>query len=166
MDAIFKRKSIRSYTGEKVSQEDLKKVIKAAQASPCARRQYERVHLTLVEGELLNEIENYCASKGAPNPHPLYGAPQLLVVSVAEVNNVDSANAAMMIENMSLEAVELNLGQCVIYGALAMIADNQELIKKLSLPAGFIPVGGLTLGISEEKYEVREVEVYDVNYVS
>ena len=58
LDTILKRKSVRSYTGENISKEELDILFKAASASPVGLRQYENLHLTVITNkELLDKIE-------------------------------------------------------------------------------------------------------------
>ena len=89
--------------------------------------------------------------------HPLYGAPELIVVSSSEDGNVASANVAMIVHNMALEAVEQSVGHCDIYGAIAGLNTNPELVAKLNLPDGFKPCGAICLGVSSDTYEEREI---------
>ena len=58
LETIMKRKSVRSYTGESVSEEKLNIILKACDASPVGMKQYESLHLTVITNkELLNKME-------------------------------------------------------------------------------------------------------------
>lgn len=164
LETIFSRKSVRSYTGEKASEEELALVIKAAQAAPASVGNYDNIHLTVVENPaLLSEISNAAAelfrSRGVTDP--LYQAPTLIIVSTKPrgdaQGNAEFSNAAIMIENMSLAATELGLGSCLIWGAINVLRDTPELVAKLNLPEGFIVASGMILGKTEETYEIREI---------
>ncbi|MCD8398670.1 MAG: hypothetical protein LUD12_16110 [Lachnospiraceae bacterium] len=59
-----------------------------------------------------------------PDSHPLYGAPELIIVSVKFDPSTEAAghaNAAMIDHNMALAATELGVGCVYIYGAIAAI---------------------------------------------
>lgn len=158
-EAMNIRKSVRSYTGEPVSKEQLDAILTAAYEAPVGMGKYDSIHLTVItDKDLLSEIDA-CAAKffGNPSMHPLYGAPMLIVISSDSVNNVASANVGFILQNMSLAAVEQGVGHCDIYGAIAALAQDKELLAKLQLPEGFTPLGALDLGKTDETYSRREI---------
>ena len=163
METILKRKSVRSYTGEKISNDDLNTILKAADASPVGMKKYETLHLTVINNqELLDKIEKIAGSKfGRSDFHPLYGAPTLILISCLKtdphMDNVIYSNAAIMAHNMSLAATSLNIGSCYIWGATASIANNEDILKELHLPNGFVPCCAVTLGYTEERFEEKEI---------
>lgn len=158
-EAINVRKSVRSYTGEAVTEEELKAILMAGQSAPIGMAKYDTIHLTVITNpELLAEIDKTAAEFfGKPDLHPLYGAPTLIVVSSNAQDNVASANVAMLIHGMALTAVELGVGHVDIYGATAALAMNADLVAKLNLPAGFVPLGSLAIGKSDDTYTAKEI---------
>lgn len=165
METICSRKSVRSYTGESITAEELSTILKAANASPVGMGQFDNLHLTVITNkELLGKIEKVTAAMfGKPDMHPLYNAPMLLLVSSKEpapmMENVVYSNAAIMVHNMALAATELGIGSCYIWGAVAAASHNPEILSELKLPEGFIPCCAICLGKTEETYELREVPV-------
>lgn len=158
-DVLNQRKSIRSYTGEPISKEQLDNILRAAYEAPIGMGKYDSIHLTVVTNkDLLNEIDQNAAKAfGNPSAHPLYGAPTLIVVSSKDQGNVASANVGIIIQNMSLAAVDEGVGHCDIYGATVALTQNKDLLAKLNLPEGFTPLGSIALGRSSEAYEKREI---------
>ena len=58
METICSRKSVRSYTGENITADELNVILKAATASPVGMGQYDSLHLTVITNvELLNKID-------------------------------------------------------------------------------------------------------------
>ena len=53
LELLLKRKSIRSYTGDSISKEELNILLKAADASPVGMKQYENLHLTIITNKAL-----------------------------------------------------------------------------------------------------------------
>ena len=164
LEAINARKSIRSYTGQPISDEQLDAILLAANAAPIGMGRYDAVHLTVItDGELLAGIEQAGAKLfGKPDLHPLYGAPTLVLVSTtltgdAPADNVAYSNAACIVQNMSLAAVELGVGSVHIWGAIRGLVQDEALVAKLGLPEGFTPCCGIALGVTEETYAPREV---------
>lgn len=172
MDALTSRKSVRSFTG-KIADEELKAVLAAAQASAVGNAAYDTVKLTVITDEaLLSQIDaNAATFFGDPSAPPLYGAPTLVVVSTQlagnPMDNVAYSNAATIAENMILEAVELGVGTCHIWGATMALSGNADLVSKLGLPEGFTPICAVALGKTNERYEQREIPAdrIAVNYI-
>ena len=51
METICSRKTIRSYTGENITADELNVILKAANASPVGMGQYDSMHLTVITNE-------------------------------------------------------------------------------------------------------------------
>lgn len=161
LDAIFFRKSVRSFCGAP-SDAELATVLKAAYAAPVGRALYENVHLTVItNAELIAKINAAAiAFFGNPNMNPMYDAPMYILVSAklgSPADNVGYSNCATIVENMALAAVELSLGACHIWGATAALSQNADLLAEVNLPEGFSPCCGMILGKTEETYAAREV---------
>ena len=162
-DVIFSRKSVRSYTGEAPSEADLNKILAAGNAAPVGMGAFDSLQLTVItSADILAQIDGACAKMfGKPDMHPLYGAPMLVLVSskVPEggLNNVTYSNAAIVVQNMALQATELGVGACHIWGAVAALNGAPEVVAQLQLPEGFAPCCGLALGVTDQTYEPRDI---------
>lgn len=160
LTSIFNtRKSIRSFTGEVVSEESMKKIIHAANASPVGQAKYETVHLTVVKSkELLSELEHNTAKIfNVQNRCFLYDAPELVIVSTTATDNVGYSNAAIIANDMALAAVDEGVGVCHIWGCIMALTANQKLIVKLGIPEGFTPACAVAIGKTNEVYTEREI---------
>lgn len=164
METICARKSVRTYTGEPITIEELNTILKAANAAPVGMGQYEGVHLTVITNkELLGKIDAAGAAMfGKPDIHPLYNAPMLILVSakmppVEPMKNVTYSNAAIIVQNMALAATELGVGVCHIWGATMATLNAPDILKALNLPDGFTPCCAVTLGKTDYVYEQREI---------
>ncbi len=163
LEAIYSRKSIRNFNGEKITEEELNEILKAAYAAPVGRAMYDTLSLTVIENkESLADWEKAMASVvGDPNIHPFYGAPTVILVSSEAgdelMSNVNYSNAATVVQNMALAATELGVGACHIWGAVGALAGNGELKAKLKVPGNMTPFCAIALGKFNEKYEVRDI---------
>lgn len=157
------RKSVRSYTGT-LKEEQLKAVLNAGQAAPVGMGKYETMHLTVIrDKEFLHEIDRNAAEfMGDPSRTPLYGAPCLILISTQipdpTVSNVPHSNAAIMAEHMALSAVDMGLGSCLIWGAVAALNTKPELVAKLGLPEGHTACCGVVIGETNEVLSEREID--------
>ena len=173
LDTLFSRRSIRSYTGEGLSEAELSTIIKAAYASPVGRAMFDTLALTVVtDKNFIAEWDSFAATAfGKADFHPLYNAPVVIIVSSAAVNgeigNVQYSNAAILVQNMAIAATELGLGSCHIWGAIRALVTSDELLAKLSIPAGMTPCCAIILGKTEEKYALRDIpeEKIKTNFV-
>lgn len=163
------RKSIRSFTGENISEKSLKNILHAANVSPVGMGKYDSIHLTVVQDKnILAEIEKTTANIfKVENRSFLYGAPELIIVSTSATDNVGYSNAAIIAHDMVLAAVNENVGACHIWGCMIALSTNPELMKKLSLPEGFTPTCAVALGKTEDSYTEREIpeERININYI-
>lgn len=164
MQAICSRRSIRSFTGEQITPEELATVLRAANAAPVGMGRYEDVHLTVITSpETLAMIDRAGAEMfGKPDMHPLYGAPMLILVSAKVPNdpgmqNVSYSNAAIIVQNMALAATELGIGACHIWGAVMALRTNPNAAQALSLPDGFTPCSALALGKTDTPSPERHI---------
>ena len=163
METICSRASVRSYTGQPVTPEELAVILKAAKASPAGMARFDTLHLTVIHNpDLLAEIDAAAAAMfGDPSMHPLYGAPTLVLVSSRKpapgMENVSYSNAAIMVHNMALAATDLGVGSCYIWGATAALSKSEAILAKLGLPVDFIPCCAITLGKTDLTYTLREI---------
>ena len=162
IETLLKRKSVRTYTGESITDEELSIILKAADASPVGLKQYETLHLTIITNEnLLNKIESITGKLfNNTDIKRLYGAPMFILISsknMPNMQNVMYSNAAIMSHNISLAATSLNIGSCYIWGATAAISKDPEFLKELNLPEDFIPCCGVILGKTNETFDEREI---------
>ncbi len=163
LKAIHARKSVRSYTGEDISEKELEDILSAAYTAPVGMGKYETIKLHVIKNKFFLDKLDAAAAKffGDPTMHPLYGAPTLVVVS-SQMGDGDNAvavsNCACIVENMSIEAVELGVGTVHIWGAIGALNQNPELLAELKLPEGFKPVCAIALGKTTEEYAFRGVD--------
>ena len=163
METICSRKSVRSYNGRNITQAELEQILKAAYAAPVGMKAYDTLILTVVTNQAFMDKLNAdsAAMMGRPDAIPLYGAPTLIIVSSTlpggARDNVAYSNAACIVENIALEAVDLGIGTCHIWGAIRALNDTPELVQELNLPEGYVPCCAVILGHTEEAYQLREI---------
>ncbi|HHV12190.1 MAG TPA: nitroreductase [Clostridiales bacterium] len=159
METILKRQSVRAFTEEQIKESELETILRAGYASPIGGAKFESMHFTVIQNaDFLKRFRVSAAEfVQKPDANPLYGAPTFIVVSSNAVNPVAYANAGCVIENMCLAATELGLGSVYIYGCIAALNADQDLLKELGLPEGFTPVSGVILGYPAAPVQEREV---------
>lgn len=149
-DDMLTRKSVRSYTDQQISEEQLQKILIAASLAPVGKGKSGRPHLTIVQDpQLLKEL----GGQAGPERNVIYGAPTLIIVShpkVEDAPGIAAMNVACVMENMTLAATDLGLGSIYLYGSMRMLSRNPELMQRLGIPEGNEPLSALGVGYGTE----------------
>jgi nitroreductase len=153
MDAIYKRRSIRKFTSEPVSEKNLKEVIRAGMNAPSAGNERPWYFIVINERKLLDEI---------PKIHPyssmLYEAP--VAVAVCGDLNLEKyegywvQDCSAATQNMLLEIADLGLGG--VWLGVHPIKDRVERISRLlGIPENVIPLSLIAIGHPAENKEPK-----------
>lgn len=158
-EAINKRFSNRKYLDKQINDEDLEKILKAGMQAPVGRGKYEDMHITVIQNkELLDEIS------GLTDRSVFYNAPTLVIISARDDGHgLDKENSACVAMNMLLAATALNLGSIYLNLVIGLIKEHKDVLDKLNLPEGFVPVVGVGLGYADGTH-IREHEI-NVDYM-
>lgn len=129
LKTIEERSSIRAYTNERLTDEEIKTLITAALQAPTARNMQE-VHVSVVDGgnPILKEIDTECKltmlatapddetkSKIESNPNNFYyGAPIVFILSADKDFKWNKLDAGIAVENVALAAQSMGLGSLII----------------------------------------------------
>lgn len=161
LKAMYSRKSVRSFTEEALTKEEIDTLLTAAGAAPVGMGKYDLMHLTVItDKELLNEIDaNGAKFFGNPDLHPLYAPAALIIVSASSEMSAEmgNANTGAIVQNMTLAAIELGLGSVYIWGCMAGLRANPELLAKVNLPEGHTIYGSIAVGHPTEPQTERAV---------
>lgn len=168
MDIIKARHSIRKYTDEQISKEDLEKILEAGNYAPNAgggqrsvmaavhnkelttyigklnMRNFDRTHLAgnYVSKEQPSTIDDPTIKNG------FYGAPTVVCVFSQDNFLFKTADAFCMMENMILQATELGISSCIISRGYETFNSDEgkELMKKWGVPENYSCQGFVILG--------------------
>ena len=160
MNMIFHRTSIRQYTEEVVSEEQVELLMRAAMAAPSACNQQPWEFYVVSEGTLREKLAG-----ATPFTKPAGRAPLVIVpcyrekVAVLPMVTQDMAAAT---ENLLLEADALGLG--AVWMGLAPMTQRMQLVREiLSIPEGLQPFCLIAVGHPAE--ERQRQERYDASRV-
>ena len=150
LQAIARRKSIREYKPEQISELALDTILGAGCAAPVGMAAYEAIHLTVLQNsDLLKRISQSAAVlMNRPGYDLFYGAPTVIIVSAqaGAFPNIEIANAAIILENICIAATDFNLGSVFVWGTALILQAEPDLMQELKLPTGFAPVASVALG--------------------
>ncbi len=185
-DVLAYRKSIRKFTSEPISQEDLEKILLAANSAPVGSAQYKHVQLSVITNrnildELSKAVPVFLRDKAKmkaisanaekmPEPvsgsfkiDPFYGAPLVIIVSHKGHDvqpGIEYANVGCICENMHLAATNIGLGSVFLWGVLEAMRLYPEFdtTSILNLPEDFNPIMGIAIGHPAVKPEPRTIQ--------
>jgi len=143
---IYGRKSVRNFTGESVSKEDLDKILKAGMSAPTAMNKQPWSFVVVTERKTLDML-----SDSLPSAKMLYKAGAAIIVCAipekaangsAEFSIIDCSLAG---ENILLAAESLDLG--AIWTACYPDPKRMETVRAiLGIPSEIIPLNVIPIG--------------------
>ncbi len=152
LETILKRKSIRNFKSEQISEKELDTILNAACAAPVGHGNYDSLRLTVIQNrELLNKI-----SAVYSNSDIFYGAPTVISVSSNNLEAINYSNAGCVVQNMLLAATDLGLGSVYVINFAWACEKDGNLIKELKIENGFFPVASIALGCPAKETEFRK----------
>lgn len=163
MDTIMQRRSIRKYTDEMVSSDDVEKILRAAMHAPSAANQQPWEFVVITDRKMLDEI---------PAIHPYAKmtetAPMGIVVcgdvSKEKVKGFWPQDCSAATQNILLAAQDLGLGAVWvgIYPAEERIVGFRRL---LNLPENIVPFSLIPIGHPDEtKTQVDRFDEERIHY--
>lgn len=175
LKAIAERSSIRAYTSEKLTQEEIKLLLTAGLQAPTARNEQE-IHITALEGThpILAEIE---AEKRAllaaeadeekresilNSPHNFYyEAPTVFILSADKNFSWSKVDAGIAVENIALAAQSLGLSS-VILGIIKGAMEGEKkayFAQKLEFPENYEYVIAIAVGHRDTEKEPHAIDM-------
>lgn len=151
MKNILERRSIRKYTNEAVSDDDLEKLLRAAMAAPSAGNQQSWEFVVIRDRNTLNTMTGFHSSGG----YNMLGHAPLAIVVCGDLEKqlyegywIQDCAAAT--ENILIAAQSLDLG--AVWLGVHPREDRVLKIKKLlGLPDNVIPLSIISVGHPAEK---------------
>ncbi len=160
LQALQERHSIRNYTGEQVSMEQLNMILEAGLLSPSGRGRRPWELIVVRDKQKLIDLSS-CRSGGAARM--LVGADfAIAVVANAELSDTWIEDCSIAMSNMHVMASVLGVGSCWIQGRGREAMDEnttQEYVQKiLQYPSGYELEAILSLGMPDEKKAAARIE--------
>ncbi len=148
--AIKTRRSIRKYTAEQVSDDELKAVLDAGTYAPTGHNRQDPLIVAVQNPDTIKRLSDLNARIMGKDGDPYYGAPTIVLVFVPrpEDNPNSIQDGSLVLGNMMLAAHSLGLGSCWINREREMsdTAEGKALQKELGIPEEYMGIGALSLG--------------------
>ncbi len=167
LEIMRSRRSVRRYTDEKISDEQLKKIVSAALLAPSGHSKYPCEFIVVKNRELLDKM-SHCR-KGVAKM--LAGAAAAVVV-IADKDKSDTfiEDSCVAMMNMQLLATSLGIGNCWIQIRNRDAEDDspsEEYLRGLlNFPKNFACQSILSLGFPAKEPRARELDKLNFDKVS
>ena len=165
IDAIATRRSVRNYTKEPVSADDLHIMLEAAMQAPSAANEQPWEFIVITKRELLDEIPNF-----SPYAQMVKKAPLGILVCADTTHLVISGfwqqDCAAATQNLLLAAHSLGYG-AVWTGVYPLKDRVAGFVKHCHLPEGVVPFAFIVIGrpaqkVSSEKRYRKDRVHYEI----
>ena len=154
MELIKKRRSVREFTDQEISDSDIRKILEAGVAAPSAKNQQPWEFIVIKDKSILNKLSETLS--------PFYAKSKVTIIlcmrkdGLLSPSRPDQDMSACM-QNMMLEATYLNIGSCWI-GTYPDPTRMNPMSETLNIPANIVPFCGLVLGYPVKEEVFKEVE--------
>lgn len=170
LEIIKHRYSCRSFKTKQISKEQTEMLIEAAKAAPAAMGDYSGISISVIQNkEIRKQIDNETAfSMPMMKKHPTYEAPTLILISVKENKEfpmIPYCNASCMAENIMIEATALGLASVYVMAVPTVLQQRKELVKKLEIEDGFIPVIMVAVGYAKDEVKYTREDKITCKYL-
>lgn len=167
LKAIAERSSTRSYTEERLTEEQIQLLVKAGLEAPTARNQQE-VHISVVSGghPILKEIDEEKRKllemgSDADAENFYYEAPVVFLLSADKDYRWGQIDSGICVENIAIAAQGLGLGS-VIIGIIkgAMQGEKKEYFaEKLQFPENYEFAIAIAIGHKAAGKKPHEINI-------
>jgi nitroreductase len=151
LDSIFKRRSIRAYTSEPVSPEDISKLLEAAMAAPSARNDRPWHFVAVTNRETLDSL-------AGAHPYAKMLRTATAAIAVCADPSISSdywvQDCAAATENILIRAAALGLGTCWL-GCHPKEDRKKRVREVLGIPEKIEVLSLIAVGHPDEHKEAR-----------
>jgi len=153
-ETILKRRSVRSFTNEQVSDENIRLLLEAAMAAPSAMNKKPWFFYVVKNEEKLQELRHTHRFTNYHSPLNIVVCGNLKRKLGNRPEDFWIQDCSAAIENILIEAVELGLGTCWC-GLYPLKSPVKHLREILDVPEHLVPLGLLHIGYPNEEKEAR-----------
>ena len=156
--AMEERRSVRAYTDEVPSREQVEAVIEAGLWAASGMGRQDPVIVAVTNRELRDRLSAMNADiMGRPGTDPFYGAPVVLVVLAPRDVPTHVYDGSLVMGNLMLAAHALGLGSCWIHRAREEFdsPEGKAILAELGLEGDYEGIGHCILGYPAETPEAK-----------
>lgn len=165
-EAILARRSVRSYTQDKLGRNTVQTLLEAAVRAPTAMQEEPWVFVVVQDRQILNQLSERAKpifieevrhrnAQGAihsfthfdkPDFDIFHGANTLIVICAKPSGLFVVADCWLAAENLMLAACDLQLGSCVI-GSSVSVLNIRKVKSELGIPDEYTAIAPIVVGV-------------------
>ena len=153
-EAILKRRSIRKFKEDKISEDKIQILLECAMAAPSACNKKPWAFYVITNEEVLEKLRTSSRYTGYKSPLNIIVCGDKSKALSDKPNDFWIQDVSSAIENILVEAVELDLGTCWC-GLYPMDHAVENVKNILDMPENIIPLGLIHIGYPAEEKESR-----------
>lgn len=158
LDAIYRRRSVRSFTDQKIGENVIKTLLKAAVHAPTAMHMEPWAFVVVQDREALKRYSDLAKATWitsgeahrdlhvAPDFCLFYNASTLIVICAKPIGPFVVADCWLAAENLMIAAAAMGLGTCCI-GAAVPALNTPEVKAELHIPDTVTAVAPIIVGV-------------------
>ena len=153
---ILGRVSVRKFTGESISDEDLNLIAECAKAAPTAMNKQLRQFTIVKDPEKIKKLVK--AKHLGDAKYDMRNPTVLIIVSIDETCEMGELDTACAIENIYIAAHSLGLGSVWInqLRGNSYVPEIRKVLDSFGVPKNHVVWGMSALGVPAEKPESKE----------
>ncbi len=161
VENILARRSVRKYTDEQVSREQLETLMKCAINAPSAMNRQPWEVRVVQDEEILGKIR-------AINEKTIYNAPTVIFIAKDKGNRFSDFDCGLLTQNIVLAAEAMDLGTVIVGSVVSVFgeAGGKEVFESLDLPENYEVAVGICLGHKNERPDAKARDAEKVKYIN
>lgn len=139
MQNLLERRSVRAYTPEPPTHDQLEQIVLAGQFAPSGKNLQEWHFIVVENPEETRRLAALMGEELGRKSYDLYGAPCIILAANKKDARNAMADCCAALENMMLAAHDMGLGSCWINQFRDLWGNPrvESYLEKLGLPAGY-----------------------------
>lgn len=148
INTIKKRRSIRSFRNEQITEEQIDTILEAGSYAPSGMGQQATMMVAVQDPEVIAQMSGLNAQVMGMDIDPFYGAPTVVVVFADSSRLTYVEDGSLVIGSMMLAASSIGVDSCWIHRAKETFEteEGKELKKKWGVPENYVGIGNCILG--------------------
>ena len=151
INSILTRRSIRKFTDQMISKEDLDIILECGKYAACGQGKQSGMMIAVQDPEMIERLERLNAEVVDRDPdkvHNFYGAKTVIVVLARKDVSTHVYDGALVMGNLMLAAHALGIGSCWIHRAKQTFEteEGKAILKELGVEDEYEGIGNCILG--------------------
>nr|WP_122013049.1 nitroreductase [Maliibacterium massiliense] len=148
LQALKKRRSIRAFKPEQITNEELAAVLEAGTYAATGSGKQSPIIIAVQDPQAIAQLTRMNAAVLGKDTDPYYGAPTIALVLADRSRSTAVEDASCVMQNMMVAAYALGLGSCWINREREMFdtPEGKALLKSWGVAGDYVGVGACILG--------------------